>query len=421
MNLSLRGKEMNRRSFINTGVAGSLSFAYLNAADIKKVASKAKAKSVIYLFAGGGLSHLDSFNMTDTKKEHLGKSTPIDTSITGYKVSHFFPKMAKQVDKCAIINSMQTGQGAHPPAIYKMLTSYNPRSSITHPHLGSWVSKALTKESDAIPNFINVNTGGEGSAGFFPGKYAALPILNPNEGIRFIKRHKNVNQDHFNKRMALLKSFNSDFDKEFKSRESDAYKDSYSNAIKFMNSKDVDAFDVKRESANIKKLYAKDSFSQGCMLAARLVEKGVKYIRVNSGGWDDHDAIYDNFPKRAKSIDHGMAALLEHLQQKGLLKETLLVLASEFGRGPNINKTKGRDHQPKGFTCILAGAGIQGGNIYGKITSDGKDVAENPVEVDDFNATIAYAMGLSLEHEEMSPSGRPFKVANKGKALTQLF
>ena len=412
---------MNRRNFINSSIAGSLSFGFLNASDVKKLAVKAKAKSVIYLFAAGGLSHLDSFNVTDTKKEFLGKSTPIDTKITGYKVSHFFPKMAKQVDKCAIINSMQTGQGAHPPAIYKMLTSYNPRSSITHPHLGSWVSKTLTKDSDAIPNFINVNTGGEGSAGFFPGEFAALPISDPDEGIRFIKRHKNVSADSFNRRMSLLSSFNNDFDKDFKNRESDAYRDSYKNAIKFMNSKDIDAFDLRKESKNISKLYGKDEFSKGCLLAARLVEKGVKFIRVNSGGWDHHDQIYDKFPAKARNIDHGMSALLEHLQLKGLLKDTLVVLASEFGRGPKVNQTKGRDHQPKGFTCLLAGAGIQGGNVYGKITSDGKDVAENPVEVDDFNATIAWAMGLDLEHEEKSPSGRPFKVANKGKALTQLF
>lgn len=412
---------MNRRSFLNGAVAGSLSFAYLNAADVKKLAAQARAKSVIYLFAAGGLSHLDSFNMTDTSKEFLGKSTPIDTNVTGYKVSHFFPKMARQMDKCAVINSMQTGQGAHPPAIYKMLTSYNPRSSITHPHLGSWVSKNLTKDSDAIPNFINVNTGGEGSSGFFPGKYAALPILDPDEGIRFIGRHKNVSQDAFDKRMSLLDSFNNDFDKEYKSKESSSYRDSYKNAIKFMNSNDIDAFDLRKESKSISNLYAKDDFSRGCLLAARLVEKGVKFIRVNSGGWDDHDQIYDKFPGRAKTVDHGMSALLQHLEQKGLLKDTLVVLASEFGRGPSENKTKGRDHQPKGFSCLLAGAGIQGGNIYGKISKDGKDIIENPVEVEDLNATIAYAMGLDLEKEEMSPSGRPFKVANKGKALTQLF
>ena len=412
---------MNRRNFINATFAGSVSMGYLNAEDVKKIAAKAKAKSVIYLFAAGGLSHLDSFNMTDTKKEHLGKSNPIATNVTGYKVSHFFPKMAQQMNKCTVINSMVTGQGAHPPAIYKMLTTYNPRSSITHPHLGSWVSKMMTKESDAIPNFINVNTGGEGSAGFFPGMYGALPILSPSEGIRYISRHKQVSKESFSNRMSLMNSFNQDFDKEFANKESDSYKDSYKNAIKFMNSKDIDAFDIKREDKNIVKLYGKDKFSQGCMLAARLVEKGVKFIRVNSGGWDHHDTIYDKFPKAANELDHGMAGLLKHLELKGLLDETLVVLASEFGRGANVNQTKGRDHQPKGFSCLLAGAGIQGGNIYGKITSDGKDVAENEVEVDDFNATIAYAMGLSLEHEEMSPSGRPFKIANKGKALTQLF
>ena len=410
---------MNRRNFMIA--AGACSLGYLNADEVKNAAKKAKAKSVIYIFAAGGFSQLDSFNVMDTNKELLGKSTPIETSIKGFKISHFFPKMAQQVHKCSIIKSMVTDQGAHPPAIYKSLTSYNPRSSITHPHLGAWVSRMLTKESDAIPNFVNINVGGDGSAGFFPGRYGALPVLDPSEGIRYIKKHQKVGADHFDQRLSLLDSFNDDFDKKFANKETETYRDSYRDAVKFMNSKDIDAFDIRREDQKIAALYGKDKFSLGCMQAARLVERGVKYIRVNSGGWDHHDGIYDKFPKLARELDHGTAALLQHLELKGLLDSTLVVLASEFGRGVHVNKTKGRDHQPKGFSCLLAGAGIKQGNVYGKVSPDGKEVVENPVEVADLNATIAYSMGLSLEHEEKSPGGRPFKIANKGKALTQLF
>lgn len=358
---------------------------------------KPKVKSVIYLFMGGGLSQLDSFNIYGINKENLGKSTALNSSADGIQVSNYFANMAKKMHQTCLINTMTTGQGAHPQAIYKMLTSYGMRSSIKHPEFGAWVNKELSTPKDSLPNFVQINQGREATAGFFPGKYAALTVLDPSDGIKYSQTHKTVPVNRFNKRLSLLDRINQDFDEKMADTSTKAYSDIYSNAVKFMKSEDLEAFKIEKEEASIKKLYdMKDKFNQGCLLAGRLVEKGVRFVKVTLGGWDHHDKIYSEFPSKAKSLDTGMAGLLEHLKEKGLFEDTLVVLATEFGRGIKVNVNHGRDHFPKAFSCLLAGGAVHGGKVYGKTSANGGEVLENPVEVTELNASIAHAMGMNL-------------------------
>ena len=192
---------MNRREFIyRVGMTG-MSLPFLNA--VPAPGLTAKAKSVIYIFFNGGLSQYDSFNL-EVDKEVLGKSTIINSNVDGVRVSNYFPTLAKQMDKILVLNGMKTNQGAHPAGIYKMLTSYNPRSTMTHPELGAWVNKCLTTEQDSLPNFVNIGNARAGSAGFFPGQWAALPVKDPDKGISFIKRSEYVKEDKFKKRLDIL-------------------------------------------------------------------------------------------------------------------------------------------------------------------------------------------------------------------------
>lgn len=384
---------------------------------------KAKVKSVIYLFMNGGMSQLDSFNIYGINKENLGNSKPISSSADGVQVSHYFPKLAKRMHQVCSINTLSTNQGAHPQAQYKMLTSYNMRSSIKHPELGSWVCRELSQPADSLPNFIQINTNKEGTAGFFPGKYAALSVEDANHGIRFSSRNKSIDAQRFDKRLNLLEKINRDFGEQYGTKDTESYQDIYTNAVKFMKSEDLEAFDINKEKESIKKLYdMKDKFNTGCLLAARLVEKGVRFVQVQLGGWDHHDKIYSEFPGKAKSVDSGMSALMEHLQQKGLWDSTMIVLASEFGRGITVNVNAGRDHFPNAFTCLLAGGAVKGGFVYGKTSPDGKEAIENPVQIADFNATIANSLGIDVNKKIMAPNGRPFQVANKDcKILNELF
>ena len=390
----------------------------LNATAIS--AEKAKAKSVINIFLSGGLSQYDSFNV-DVDKSVIGNSKIIDSNVDGLRVSHYFPTLAKQMDKLLVINSMKSNQGAHPAGIYKMLTSYDPRSSITHPELGAWVSKSLTAEQDSLPNFVSIGKGSAGTAGFFPGQWAALPVKNTKTGIDFVNRNPAVDESQFDRRLDILSSLNNDFDDEYGNKDTRAYADTYQGSLRFMNSKDIDAFNLENESESITGLYDKQEFSRSCMLAGRLVERGVRYVKVELGGWDYHDNIYGKLPANAGKLDKGLSSLLEHLTQKGLLDSTLVVVSTEFGRKPDVNPNQGRDHHPDGFSCLMAGAGVKAGQIYGTTTMDGKFAADDVLEVTDFNATIAWALGIDPAREEESSIGQPFTLANKGEARKELF
>ena len=301
------------------------------------------------------------------------------------------------------------------------MTGYNPRSSVTHPELGSWMSKLLTKKEDTLPNFVSINSRRSGTSGFFPGMYAALPVLDPNEGIKYSRIHKNVSEAEYAERHRMLNFLNNGFDSNHGNEATKAYSDVYQNSLNFMKSKDISAFDLSKEDASISKLYAKDEFSQGCLLAARLAEKGVRFSKIELNGWDYHKDLYKDLPGNANKLDKGLSALLQHLFLKGLLETTLVVVATEFGRKPEINVNVGRDHHPNGFTCLLAGAGVKAGEIYGKMSLDGKEPVENPIDITDFNATIGWALGLDPAAEVLSPTGRPFTFGNKGKAQKQLF
>ncbi|MDF1788947.1 MAG: DUF1501 domain-containing protein, partial [Verrucomicrobiales bacterium] len=353
---------MNRKDFIyRAGMAG-MSLPFLNATGA--AAQTTKAKSVINIFLNGGLSQYDSFNV-EVDKPVLGKSTIIKSNVDGVRVSNYYPKLAKQMDQLLVLNAMKTNQGAHPAGIYKMLTSYNPRSTVTHPELGAWVNKCLTTEQDSLPNFVSIGSGRAGSAGFFPGQWAALPVKNPDKGIDFVKRSESVGEKAFKNRLNILDSLNKDFAKDFGSKDTRSYVDTYAGSLKFMNSNDIDAFELKNENSNIVNLYDKSDFSRSCLLAGRLVERGVRFVKVNLGGWDYHDGIYEKMPANANKLDSGLSSLLTHLSQKGLLESTLMVVSTEFGRKPEVNPNRGRDHHPDGFTCLMAGAGVKAGQIYG--------------------------------------------------------
>lgn len=409
---------MKRRKFIySVGMAG-MTLPALNATAAS--AEKAKAKSVINIFLSGGLSQYDSFNM-DVDQSVLGNSKIINSNVDGLRVSHYFPTLAKQMDKLLVINSMKSNQGAHPAGIYKMMTSYDPRSSITHPELGAWVSKSLTADQDSLPNFVSIGKGSAGTAGFFPGQWAALPVKNTRTGIDFVNRNSAVDESKFDRRLGILSSLNNDFDGEYGNKDTRAYVDTYQGSLRFMNSKDIDAFDLENENENITRLYDKQEFSRSCMLAGRLVERGVRFVKVELGGWDYHDNIYGKLPANAGKLDKGLSSLLEHLTQKGLLDSTLVVVSTEFGRKPDVNPNQGRDHHPDGFTCLMAGAGVKAGQIYGTTTKDGKFAADDVLEVTDFNATIAWALGIDPAREEESSIGQPFTLANKGEARKELF
>jgi uncharacterized protein (DUF1501 family) len=190
--------------------------------------------------------------------------------------------------------------------------------------------------------------------------------------------------------------------------------------VRVMKSADLAAFDLAKESEQMHDAYGEDSFGQGCLLARRLVEHGVRFVEVTFGGWDTHQDNFTRVPEKCAILDQAISALLGDLERRGLLQETLVVITSEFGRTPKINERGGRDHYPKAFSSVLWGGGVNGGQTYGK-TDQGIEVTENKLGVPDLNATIAYALGLPLDVVIYSPSKRPFTVADHGQPVTSIF
>lgn len=427
--LFLHHDEPTRRRFLSHAaktLLGVQMLPYLGSAAQAAQAAPAgkKAKHVIYLFMAGGMSHVDTFDPKPRKKDIMGKTETIGTKADGVQIGHYLPETAKIMDKVCVVNSMNSTQGAHEQGSYIMHTSYGMRGTIQHPSLGAWVLKLGGRIHPELPGYIAIDssqdlTGG----GFFGAKYAAAPIGRASEGLKDSRRHKSVSSEDFQRRLELADLLNRNFHEKYPNQDVKAYEELYREAIALMNSKDLEAFDIRKESGATRKLYGSSRFAQGCLLARRLVETGVRFVEVQLGGWDTH---YDNFTGvegRCKEFDQAFAALITDLDARGKLDDTLVVVATEFGRTPELNQdhNAGRDHHPSAFSCLLAGGGVKGGMKYGETDSSGSKVRKSMVSVQDFNATIAYGLGLPHDKELRSPSNRPFQIADEGKPVTSIF
>jgi hypothetical protein len=431
MNPFLKADELTRRQFVSNAARAYLGVhlfpmlgGTLASAAPETAAKGGTAKNVIYLYMSGGMSHVDTFDPKPKKKDVMGKTEAIPTKADGVMLGHYLPKTAEVMDKVCVINSMNSTQGAHEQGTYIMHTSYTLRGTIKHPSLGSWVLKLGGRIHPELPGFVAVNSSPEVTGGgFFGAKYSAAPIGSPDDGLQDSHRSSEVTPENFERRLSLADKMNRQFHGRYPNADVKAYEELYREAISLMNSKDLNAFDLSKESQATRDLYGKGRFAQGCLLARRLVQNGVRFVEVQLGGWDTH---YDNFTGvegRCKEFDQAYAALITDLEKTGKLKDTLVVVATEFGRTPEIKAEhqNGRDHHPSAFSCVLAGGGIKGGTKHGITDASGGKVKEGIVTVQDFNATIAYALGLPHDLVLMSPTKRPFKIADKGVPITTLF
>ena len=382
----------------------------------------ATAKRVIYLYLSGGMSQLDTFSPKPGAATQ-GPTESIQSNAEDVRVSEHFPLMARHMDKVCVIESMNSKQGAHAQGQYHMHTSYELRGTIRHPSMGAWLNYMAGPVNETLPGHVAINSGRyHATGGFLESKFMPLPIGSAADGLQNSARAKNVTSRTFDSRMERLREMNDAFRARYDTKEVRAYGDMYDQAIALMDSQDLAAFDISKEPQSIRDAYGEEPFGQGCLLARRLIEHDVRFVEVVNDGWDTHADNFDRMSDLCPPVDRALSALLADLDARGLLEDTLVVLATEFGRTPRINTGRdGRDHYPKAFTCLLAGGGIQGGLKYGKTDAEGHEVIENMVTVEDFNATIAYALGLPTDHEMYSPSGRPFKVAHKGIPVKALF
>jgi hypothetical protein len=423
--------DLSRRGFLSRAALSLLGVGampalggLLHAQDVGAVPLRpgAKAKNVIYLNMDGGMSHLDTFDLKPGAKTQ-GPTEGTKTSAEGVTLNKLFRKLPDRMRHVCVVNSMTSTQGAHEQAQYYVHTSYLLRGTIKHPTIGAWMSLMMGARNPALPPHVSIgDVTKRVSAGFMESKHGPLPIGDPESGLQNSARPPGVGDGVYAERLKRSGEIDAAFAAKFDQRQVRAYADVYDQATRLMTSKDLEAFDLRKEPPAVREAYGMDPFGQGALLARRLIEHQVRCVEVQFGGWDTHFGNFEAMERKLPVLDAALSALLDDLAGRGLLEETLVVVATEFGRTPDIRvEHEGRDHYPKAFTCLLAGGGIRGGRAYGKTDAEGKEVIEKPVQVPDFNATIAHALGLPLGFSVHSPSGRPFKVADKGKPIEELF
>jgi hypothetical protein len=374
-----------------------------------------KAKHVIFLELQGGLSHIDSFDPKtgDTK----GPGAPISTK-ADFQLTEYLPETAKIADKITVIRSMSAKVGVHANAQYLMRTGYEKRGTIIHPMLGAWAQHYLGPSSKTLPSTVCVGRAANHGNGYFPAAFSPLPILDPDQGLA--NSTSPVSADVQTKRVGLLEQLDATFGKKMADENVKAYGDFYDTTLQLMKSSDLKAFDLNAESAETRAKYGRTKFGQGCLLARRLVENGVRFVEVQSGGWDMHKQLADGMEDRGGDFDRTFAALVSDLDARGLLDSTLVAVTTEFGRKPQFDGG-GRGHHPLVFSTALAGGGVKRGYVHGASDAKGYEPEKDPMTVGSFHATIAYAAGLPIENEVMTPSGRPMTVGNKGKPAMGVF
>ena len=419
---------LNRRDFLRIGVAGAgLSLSqYLQIAEAGEV-GPAKGKAAIFIRLQGGPSHLDTFDMKPAAPDtHRGEFKEIATKIPGIRFCEHLPKLAQCSDKFAILRGVSHSLADHRLGTKYLTTGNRPLPSLEYPGYGAVVSRELPGPID-LPNFVAV-PGGEETTGFMGVEYGPLNTgQTPKPGkkleIRGLSLNGGITLADLDRRQNLLKRFDHAFDSLGNDDKLLTGLDRFTQrAFAMIRSPKVRAaFDLSQESPSISRMFGEDSFPQSCLLAARLVETGVRFVTVSFGNWDTHDT---NFPRLKDQLlpplDSGLSGLFHALEAKGLLESTTVFVTGEFGRTPKINGRGGRDHYPRAMFCLMAGGGIRGGQVVGGSDARGEGPAHEPITPDDVAATFYKTLGIDITKEYHTPSGRPVMIVRSGKAVDEL-
>lgn len=421
---------INRRKlFCVGGLAGlNLSLAdYLKLQAEDKIDTYAKAKSVIYIYLPGGYAHQETFDPKPLAPvEYRGPLSSIPTNVPGVHFSQYLSETAKIADKLTVIRSMTHGETAHERGTNNMFTGYRPSPALQYPSIGSIVSHELGVRNN-LPPYITIPTVPNefAGAGYLSHSYSSFSLgSNPEDPkfeVRDLKLPEGIDENRFKKRQSMLDIVNDDFRSKVKSDSLVAVDSFYKNAYDLILSKSAaNAFDLKLEDEATKEKYGKNAAGMRMLLSRRLVEAGVRFITLTYGGWDHHDNIADNIGKQLPMFDKAFSALINDLDDRGLLDSTLVMVGTEFGRTPKINPTAGRDHWPRVYSTVMAGGGIKRGIVYGSSNETASEPRDNPVGVESWAATVYHLLGIDYDHTLLAPGSRPVKIIDGGKHIKDI-
>jgi hypothetical protein len=422
---------LNRRHFLQVGVAGSLTLPQLLRAEQPGADAPRLAKpemNAIFLWLGGGPAHLDTFDpKPEATPEVCGEFGVIPTSLSGCQVSELLPRLATQMHRTTLIRSVTHNIGSHAPGSLYLLTGSKPLPSLKYPTYGSVMTKEKTGVQD-MPPFVAVPLEPPESpgAGYLGVAYNSFSVnADPqaaNFSVRGITLPDGTPAERVERRNGLLERLDG-----FAGQKEDevlAGLDRFQQqAYDIVRSPRArTAFDLSREAPRLRDQYGRTTFGQSCLLARRLVEAGTRFVTVYTTGWDTHGQNFKNLKEKlVPPVDQGLAALLEDLEVRGLLETTVVFLVGEFGRTPKINKNAGRDHWPYSMFALLAGGKIPRGLVYGETDAGGERPKDKAVLPDDVAATFYTALGIDPKKEYHSSTGRPIQIVHDGSPIREIF
>lgn len=432
-----------RRNWMKAAAAGiggiSLS-GWLPAFANQVAADPARRRHCILLWMSGGPSQTDTFDMKPNH-ENGGEFKEIQTNVPGMRFCEHLPKLAKHADQLAIVRSLSTKEGDHARGTHLMRTGQRPMGAVQYPSMSCALAKELGDEAAALPHCVSIAPyqalGREAfGPGFLGPKYAPL-VVNAQGQTAFaapggqpagtqdftkltidsLQPATGVTDTQTSRRRDLWRQLQQEFVKNHAGA-ANAQNTVYDRSISMMNNEAAEAFDLSKEPDALREAYGRGVFGQGCLMARRLVERGVPVVEVSLSsstagglGWDTHANNFDALEPMLAELDAGWATLMEDLKQRGLLESTTILWMGEFGRTPQINGSAGRDHFPAAWSCVFGGGGIAGGQVYGRTSDDGMRVEENQVGALDVLTTLVEAVGIDPYTENESNTGRPIKLA----------
>ncbi len=417
----------SRRAFLQVGAATGLGlslpeFFRLQAHAEGPAPKAAPAQSVIHIFLPGGIAHQDTFDPKPLAPiEYRGEMGNIKTKLDGVYFNELMKQTAQVADKITVCRSMTHGEAAHERGTHNMFTGYRPSPALTFPSFGSVISHELGVRAN-LPPYVCVpsmptNYAGSGylSSAFGPFSLGSDPA-NGNFSVQDLKLPGGIDEKRFATRRTMLEAVNEHFAGREKADGLAAMDTFYDRAYGLISSAQArEAFNINAEPAPLRDEYGRNAAGQRMLLARRLVGAGVRFVSLTYGGWDMHAGIKAGMQQQLPAFDQAFAALIRDLDRTGMLASTLVMVSSEFGRTPKINKDAGRDHWPKVFSVVLAGGGIKKGFIYGTSDATATEPEDDPLTVEDLAMTVYHQLGINAEKKLMAPGNRPIDIVREGK------
>lgn len=385
------------------------------------------AQSVIHIWLPGGWAQQETFDPKPLAPlEYRGDMGTVKTSLPGVEFNEKLAHTAKIADRITVVRSMTHGEAAHERGTHNMFTGYRPSPALTYPSFGSVVAHELGPRDNlppyvCFPNLPAADAGaGYLGSGFGPFTLGSDPA-NPGFSVRDMALPGGIDATRFATRQRLRDIVGRHFQQMEDNPNLQAMDEFYKRAYDLVSSARARAaFDISAEAASIRDEYGRNEAGQRMLLARRLVESGVRLVSLNYGGWDMHAKITDGINRTLPAFDQAFATLIRDLERRGLLDSTLVMVSSEFGRTPKINKDAGRDHWPKVFSIVLAGGGMKRGLVYGASDSIAAEPAADPLSVEDLATTVYHCLGIVADKELVAPGNRPVEIVDGGAVRKEL-